>query len=404
MPTGQPQAVAVAALIAASIIATRVFNIQAAGAWLLPTAGIIAAVGFGNRCRRVHPDEPWLPRLLLIGTLAKIGASFARYVTLTTAYENAGDATTWDTFARKLVAGWEGQRATPDLPNLQQSNFMKWITGVTYYLFGESLVGAFLLFGLLAVIGSYCWYRALSDAVPFVNKKLFLMFMMFAPSILFWPSSLGKEALMQLGVGAVAWATSLALNGRFVRGIPLMLSGGWLLFIVRPHLLALVTLAAAVPYFLGRVGAGQRGSVMSRPIGMIAIAILVVFTVTSGAKFLGLQNLSVESVQTELDSTTASTAQGGSKFAHGSNTLSPLALPNDVAHRAVPTVHLGGAQRPAAARGARGHGHDRPHRLPVGVDPDRVRAMSTMALPPVPLDPFDAVLACSSLPSPTSGC
>jgi hypothetical protein len=64
---------------------------------------------------------------------------------------------------------------------------------------------------------------------------------------------------------------------------------------------------------------------------MIAIAILVVFTVTSGAKFLGLQNLSVESVQTELDSTTASTSQGGSKFSHGSNSLSPIALPNDVA-------------------------------------------------------------------------
>jgi hypothetical protein len=70
-------------------------------------------------------------------------------------------------------------------------------------------VGTFVsLFGLIAFIGSYFWYRALSDAVPFVNRRLFFIFMMFAPSILFWPSSLGKEALMQLGLGAVAWATS----------------------------------------------------------------------------------------------------------------------------------------------------------------------------------------------------
>ena len=87
---------------------------------------------------------------------------------------------------------------------------MKWFTGVTYYLFGQNLVGAFLIFGLVAFIGSYFWYRALVDAVPFVNRRLFFIFMMFAPSIVFWPSSLGKEALMQLGLGAVAWATSLA--------------------------------------------------------------------------------------------------------------------------------------------------------------------------------------------------
>jgi hypothetical protein len=206
---------------------------------------------------------------------------------------------------------------------------MKWITGVTYFLFGQNLVGAFLIFGLVAVIGSYFWYRALVDAVPFVNRRLFFICMMFAPSIVFWPSSLGKEALMQLGVGAVAWATSLAYQGKFLRALPLM-AGGWLLFTVRPHLLALVTLAAAVPYFFGRIGGLKAGSILKRPIGMVAVGVLVIFTVTAGAKFLGIQNLSVESLQDELDEETARTSKGGSSFSHGSNSLSPISVPNGV--------------------------------------------------------------------------
>jgi hypothetical protein len=169
------------------------------------------------------------------------------------------------------------------------------------------------------------------DAVPFVNRRLFFIFLMFAPSIVFWPSSIGKEALMQLGLGAVAWATSLAYQGRFLRALPLVGGGGWLLFVVRPHLLALVTLAAAVPYFFGRIGGRKAGSILSRPIGMVAVGLLVVFTVTAGAKFLGIQNLSVESVQEQLDQETARTSQGGSSYSHGSNSLSPLTMPNGVA-------------------------------------------------------------------------
>ncbi len=192
-------------------------------------------------------------------------------------------------------------------------------------------MGAFLLFGLLAFVGSYFWYRALVEAVPFVNRRLFFIFMMFAPSIVFWPSSLGKEALMQLGLGAVAWATSLAYQRRFLQALPLVAGGGWLLYTVRPHLLALVTLAAAVPYFFGRIGGRKAGSILSRPIGMVAVGLLVVFTVTAGAKFLGIQNLSVDSVQEQLDQETARTSEGGSSFAHGSNSLSPLSVPNGVA-------------------------------------------------------------------------
>src|SRR5262249_35579063 len=123
--------------------------------------------------------------------------------------------------------------------------------------------------------------------------------------------------------------TALVLTGRFIRAIPLMLGGGWLIFIVRPHLLALVTVAAAIPYFVGRVRTGKGGvnTFLNRPIGMVVVGLLVVFTVTAGAHFLGFQKISLDAVQEQLDQNTARTSYGGSEYAHGSNSLSPAVLP-----------------------------------------------------------------------------
>src|SRR5262249_25945091 len=69
------------------------------------------------------------------------------------------------------------------------------------------------------------------------------------------------------------------------------------------------------------------GSSLGRALGMLVIGFLVVFTVSQGANSLGLPTLSLASVQSELDATTASTGQGSSSFDNGGNSLSPLHIP-----------------------------------------------------------------------------
>jgi hypothetical protein len=327
LPTGRGPMLLAAGLLVMLVVATRAVGNESLGVMLIPAAGLAAAIGFGQRCARSRPDEPWLPRLLLLGVIAKLVASYVRYLTFSEGYGGIGDASQYDKHGRALVAEWLGGPSAPPTDNLRQTNFVKWLTGIVYYLFGQNLVAVFLLFGLLAVIGSYFWYRGAADALPFLNRRLFLLFMLFAPSLLFWPSSLGKEALMQVGVGAMAWATSLTLRGRLLHAVPLIAGGGWLLWVVRPHLLALVAVAGAVPYFVGRVGREGKGSLSSRPVGMALLGVALVFTVTSGAKYMGLQDLSIDSLEQELNEETERTAQGGSSYEHSGNSLSPLSLP-----------------------------------------------------------------------------
>ena len=202
-----------------------------------------------------------------------------------------------------------------------------------YYLFGSNMVTGFFVFGLLALIGSYFWYRAAVGAVPGIHKRLYLGLVLFAPSIAYWPASIGKEALMQLGIGTVALGTALLFQQRLVKGLAVAIAGGWPLWVVRPHLLALVTVAAGCAYVGGRVRVGDQGvrSLLARPAGLLAVVLLAAFTVSQGAKFLGMEDLSLSSIEAELDEQTERSTTGGSEFDNDGNSLNPIHLPQGAA-------------------------------------------------------------------------
>lgn len=296
---------------------------------LIPPAALLLAAGLGRLAVARHPDEPWLGRWIVAGVAAKLVASWYRFYTLQNEYGGVGDAAGYDGWGRQLAAAWFGPGNPPKLPDLRRTNFIRWFTGVVYETFGTNMMAGFFVFGLLAVIGSYLWYRAATGALPFLDRRLFLGLVLFAPSVVFWPSSIGKESLMQLGIGSVALGTSLLLRQRLVAGLAAALPGGWLLWVVRPHLLALVTIAAAVAYFTGRVPSSARrsGNILSRPVGLLVVAFLVSFTVSQGAQFLGLKDLSLNSVDQALNDQTQRSAQGGSQFDTGKASLNPIYLP-----------------------------------------------------------------------------
>ena len=52
----------------------------------------------------------------------------------------------------------------------------------------------------------------------------------------------GKEALMQLGLGTMALGLSFLFRQQLLAGLMVAVSGGWLVWVVRPHLLAMVAI------------------------------------------------------------------------------------------------------------------------------------------------------------------
>jgi hypothetical protein len=308
-------------------------GVDASGVVFIPIAGLLFAWAAARRIARRRPEEAWAGRWLVLGVAVKIAASYVRYLTLIVSYEGVGDASLYDAVGRQFAQAWMGNGVAPHLENLKETNFLKWFTGVVYFLFGSNTIAGGFVFGLLALVGSYLWYRATVEAVPWIDKRLYLGLVLFAPSIAFWPSSIGKESLMQLGVGAAALATAYFLRQQLFLGILVGAAGGWLLWVVRPHLLAMVTIAAGFAYLAGRVRpkAGGSGKVLGRTAGLLVLAFLVAFTIGQGAKFLGLKDLSLSSVETKLEEQSTRNTGGGSSFDSGGDYLSPQNLPRGAA-------------------------------------------------------------------------
>lgn len=320
-----------AVVVTVVLVATsQVSDLPVLSRILVPVVGLLGTIGIAAWLQGRHTDEPWLRRLLILGVIVKLAGTILRYFTLLKKGQ-LGDASVYDVFGKRYANAWLGKAGaiTPVLVDLKSSNFLRWFTGVVYYLFGRDLIAGFFVYSLIAFAGSYLWYRAAVIAVPFLDRKLFFILITFAPSIVFWPAGIGKEALMQFGLGSIALGVAYLLNGQVIYGILVALPGGWLVLVVRAHLLGLAAIAMTFAYLFGRQRktAASKSS-LARPIGIVFVVLIAAFGVTQGAKRLHIASLSPTAVQNELQATSTSTTQGHSGFTTNVS-LSPLHLPQD---------------------------------------------------------------------------
>jgi hypothetical protein len=332
-PSGRaaiPAFIVAGAALAVLLVIAHVSNPTIFSRIMVPVVGLLFTIAFARFLQPRHPDEPWLGRLLTLSVLVKIGGTVLRYTTLLKKGQ-LGDASVYDLAGKKFANAWLGKVGAnaPNLANLRSSNFLRWFTGIVYYLFGRDLIAGFFVYSLIAFAGSYLWYRAAVIAIPFLDRRLFFLLMFFAPSLVFWPAGVGKEALMQFGLGSVALGVAYILTDRMLHGILVALPGAWLTYEVRAHLLGLTAIALAFSYVLGRRRRIASETVsLFRPIGIVLVVLIAAFAVTQGAKQLHITELTPSAIQTELNATSVSTTQEGSAF-NTNVSLSPLHLPQD---------------------------------------------------------------------------
>jgi len=312
-----------ALLAAAAVINGQVEGSPVPGRVAIAGAAILAVAAFGPMLLRRHPGEPWLPAMLVAGMAFKLLASLARYFTLVDGYGSVGDAQEYHEFAADYARG-----IAQPLADLRKTNFVRWLTGNVYGIFGIDMITGFFVYGIIAFVGAYLFYRAAVEGVPALNRRRFALAMFFLPSIAFWPSSIGKEALMQLGIGAALLGSARFLSGRVLRGLLVGAPGGYLLWTVRPHLLAMAVLSTGLAYYVGARRARAETSSLMRPVGLVVVAMLSVFAVTQAMEFLGMEEFSINAIEQELGEQVARTSQGGSEIEQSADvTLTPLSLP-----------------------------------------------------------------------------
>lgn len=257
-------------------------------------------------------EDERLARLLPVAFAAKLLGTLARYYFVFTA--SAADAFEYSEEGTRLAESYRQLDLGTDLGRqFVGTGFVRAFTGVVYALLGANRLVATLVFASLAWWGLYLFVRAFALALPDADTLRYSRLVLLLPSLLFWPSSIGKESLMVFALGLTAFGAARLL--RFQRGgMLLVLLGSVGTGIIRPHI-TLAAFAAVFAATLVRRGEGGRPvDPVRRLLGLAVLLVIGGTLLARTASFFGVDELSSASVEKIQAETGEQTGQGGSEF------------------------------------------------------------------------------------------
>lgn len=278
---------------------------------------------------RVSRDQAsrWLRRLLLWAFALKAVGTAVRYVMAFVVYDGASDAAVYHEEGARLGESYRLGHFDAEIGReFVGSGFIRVLTGLLYSLTGPSIFVAYAFFATLSFWGLYFFVQAFRHAVPSGDSRRYALLVLFLPSMLFWPSALGKDAWMTFTIGLSMLGAARLLSWR----------PGWLAplaaglvgtAVVRPPITAALFAGVAVAWVIRK--RMRPGSALSPLTGLAMAGALVVggvVVVNQAATFMEVESLSSAGVQEARDTTTTQTAQGGSEF-DAQPVESPLDMP-----------------------------------------------------------------------------
>jgi hypothetical protein len=278
------------------------------------------------RAARHDPDPAFL-RLLVLAFALKGLATVGRYWMAFVLYEGRTDAGVYSAEGARLAEFYRDGVFDVEIgKRFVGTGFIRVLTGVLYSFTGPSIFVAFAVFSLLSFWGLYFIYRAFTTAVPDGNHRRYALLVLFLPSMIFWPSGLGKEAVMTFGIGLAAFGGARFLAGQRGWLLPVVV-GFTTISVVRPHISAALFAAMAIAFLVRRP---NRPATELTPLawGASVVAVLGagVVMVRQAAAFLAIEDVSLSSVDAAIDATSERTNEAGSTFA-AAGVNSPLDLP-----------------------------------------------------------------------------
>ncbi len=264
--------------------------------------------------------------LLLSAILLRVVGAFLRYYLLFAFYGGAGDAVTYFEYGAYYAERYAdldfGMWFDADEwrhGSFLGTHFLGLVSGLAVLLIGPTLRGEFLLFALLSLSGLLLIGFSIARSYPQVSGRRYLFWLLLWPSLWYWPASLGKDALVMLGLGA-AVAGYVGRNGN-IRWL-LLAAGLALVFAIRSEVAALLAMTIALAQWLSFQGKWTPGRI-AQGVALLAGCAVVV---SWGTYFAGVQDVGVDGVQAYLTETSGNTAGSGGSGIEAVGT-SPLDVP-----------------------------------------------------------------------------
>ena len=160
------------------------------------------------------------------------------------------------------------------------TRFVVWFTSIFSHFLGFSYLGVFLVYNIIGTIGLIALYGALREGTRDKGRLLrgFAFLLIFFPSISFWSSAIGKDAIAITATCFFLWG---CLDVRHRKGS--LLAAVAMMLLVRPHMAALLVAAGAAS-----IAIGSRMPILQRlVVGLFSLMLMLVI-VPFGLDYAGL--------------------------------------------------------------------------------------------------------------------
>ena len=262
-----------------------------------------------------RPEERrWLPKLVIAAFAAKIVGAISRFYVVTEVY-GTGDAIGYHGFGRNVAPIWRALEI-PSVygPNVRRGAgtvFAKYATSLIYAPHVPTLLGGFITFAALALIGQIGFYVAFRRWFPDVKqRKIYAAMIFFTPTIVFWSASVGKDSLMILFLGVAAAGISWFLATYQMRAGALAMIALIPAFRLRPHITLMLVGGTVLAAFLARKALDKKAQTR-RLVLMAATLLALAWAIPQAAEALKI-DLTSEGLDSFIESQERNTQKGGS--------------------------------------------------------------------------------------------
>jgi hypothetical protein len=271
-------------------------------------------------------NDPWVGRIVVVGYALKVMASGVFFWLVF--HGPGGDAGRYHRNGAEISSAvWDGDFSALIEGGLTGTAMMEQLAGALYTVTGPAAATGFIIFATLSFIGSYLFFRAFSIAVPGGNRRLYATITFLVPSVVFWPSSLGKEAWMIFMLGLSTYGAAQLLTGH--RGIAPLVVGLPGIALLRPHMAAITVTALAAAPLVPRRAELSPWTRRGRTVLLLFVFIAGSAATIAAQRTFGLSSVTPSTVTGFLEVVAENTATGGSQFSNVETVnplLSPLAL------------------------------------------------------------------------------
>ena len=177
---------------------------------------------------------------------------------------------------------------------------------------GGSTAGLFLVFSTINFAGAAFFGAAFERAFPEIDPASFYRWVMLFPSLWFWPSPLGKDALILAGLGLA----TLGFVGGARRRWPLVVAGLSVVFAIR---ISYVVLAAAAFAVGGLVGRNRRSTELRWVVTFLAVGLGAYYVLPVVSDALGFSVTDIAGTVRQINQRADASAYGGSSFEPAEN-------------------------------------------------------------------------------------